>query len=639
MLHWTDVLARTNVELAFQFAAAAPTTVPRMSASAAEAWVVNAVDTYDRNGLHYGTEALRQTEAFEGSGNRAVRLEEVATVLQLFAQGLSGRALRLESAVRPYTDTETLYLPPRISRGATRAENFFRYKAIVALLWAQTRYGTYNADIAGVCSTYAEPKRALELLNMLETVRLEARLAETLPALAREAAALRNEYTIDRRCVPLLEPTASVNDSIAVLGAVYHMPPVLEDVYATVLQPEQAEKVRSARLLRDRDALRAALAQLLEVEPGDESIAFSAEKRSDREISGAGDYVLSFDGEQLTPPVEVARLMESIWQDLGELPEDYLTRGGPAGTTGPASDAPQMPDAGNCDAPYYYDEWDHARRHYRKRWCALRESDVPTGDGKFVEEIYAKHATSIVRLKRTFELLRGEEQLLKRQPDGDGIDLDALVEGYSDMRTGTELPPLLFTRRRRNDRDLAVMFMVDMSGSTKGWINDAEREALVMLCEALEALGDRYAIYGFSGMTRRRCEVYRVKRFDEPYGPLVRERISGIEPQDYTRMGAAIRHLTMLIDAVEARTKLLITLSDGKPEDYSDNYRGEYGIEDTRQALLEAHRRGVKPFCITIDHGAGNYLPHMYGAANWTLVDDVSRLPLKVADIYRHFAP
>jgi nitric oxide reductase NorD protein len=177
--------------------------------------------------------------------------------------------------------------------------------------------------------------------------------------------------------------------------------------------------------------------------------------------------------------------------------------------------------------------------------------------------------------------------------------------------------------------------MIDMSGSTKGWINDAEREALVLLCEALEALGDRYAIYGFSGVTRKRCELFRIKRFDEPYTPDVRARISGIRPQEYTRMGFAIRHLTALLNAVDARTKLLITLSDGKPDDYHDGYRGQYGIEDTRQALIEAKRSGVHSFCITIDKEARAYLPHMYGAAHYVIIDDVRKLPHKVPDIYR----
>ena len=261
------------------------------------------------------------------------------------------------------------------------------------------------------------------------------------------------------------------------------------------------------------------------------------------------------------------------------------------------------------EGAFFYNEWDHQRRHYRKNWCVLRELDVHPGNPDFVETTLAKYSPQIAQLKRTFELLRGEDRLLKRQPEGDGIDLDALVEAYADMRNGRELSAQLFTKRRKAERDLAVMFMVDMSGSTKGWINDAEREALVMLCEALEVLGDRYAIYGFSGITRKRCEIFRVKRFDETYSPLVRQRIAGIKPQDYTRMGAAIRHLAMLLNQVEARTKLLITLSDGKPDDYSDNYRGEYGIEDTRQALIEAHRSGIKPFCITIDREARDYLP------------------------------
>ncbi|MFZ5473446.1 MAG: nitric oxide reductase activation protein NorD, partial [Pseudomonadota bacterium] len=161
------------------------------------------------------------------------------------------------------------------------------------------------------------------------------------------------------------------------------------------------------------------------------------------------------------------------------------------------------------------------------------------------------------------------------------------------------------------------------------------RAALILLCEALETLGDRYAIYGFSGQTRKRCELYRIKTFDEPYSEEVKARISGIEPKDYTRMGFAIRHLTKLLNGVQARTKVLITLSDGRPDDYFDGYRGPYGIEDTRMALIEARRSGIHPFCITIDKEARDYLPHMYGAARYIILDEVGLLPVKVADIYR----
>jgi nitric oxide reductase NorD protein len=258
----------------------------------------------------------------------------------------------------------------------------------------------------------------------------------------------------------------------------------------------------------------------------------------------------------------------------------------------------------------------------------------PAHDG-FALQTLQKYSGLVRHLRRTFEAMRDENRLLKREATGDEVDIDALVEALADARDGSEMSDRLFMRTHRSERNIAVMFMVDMSGSTKGWINDAERESLVLLCEALETLGDRYAIYGFSGITRKRCELYRIKRLDEPYNEEVKARISGIRPQEYTRMGFAIRHLTHLLNEVEARTKLLITLSDGKPDDYNDGYRGKYGIEDTRMALIEAKRSGIHPFCITIDTEGRDYLPHMYGAVNYTVIADVKDLPLKVADIYR----
>lgn len=172
---------------------------------------------------------------------------------------------------------------------------------------------------------------------------------------------------------------------------------------------------------------------------------------------------------------------------------------------------------------------------------------------------------------------------------------------------------------------------------TERRINELVRESLVLLCGALEALGDRYAIYGFSGRTHRNCELYPIKRLDEPYGAAVRRRIGAAAPRDYTRMGVMIRHLTRLLADAEARTRLLIALSDGKPDD-QDGYRGAYGIEDTRRALHEARHLGIHPYCITIDDEAMAYLPHMYGAANFAVVDRIERLPQKVSDIYRRIA-
>jgi nitric oxide reductase NorD protein len=150
----------------------------------------------------------------------------------------------------------------------------------------------------------------------------------------------------------------------------------------------------------------------------------------------------------------------------------------------------------------------------------------------------------------------------------------------------------------------------------------------------MEVLNDRYAIYGFSGMRRLRCEVFPVKRMDERYNRTVRQRISAIGPREYTRMAPAIRHMTSLFAQVEAKIRLLIVLSDGKPEDY-DDYKGDYAIEDTRHALLEAKAKGVHPFCITIDRQAHEYMAHMYGEVNYIFIDKVKQLPARMSEIYR----
>ncbi|MBI4206374.1 MAG: nitric oxide reductase activation protein [Betaproteobacteria bacterium] len=649
VLHWVAVIARTNPEMAYQFAAAAPQALATLDLSFAEAWIIEAMDTYDREGLYRGSQVFKGAAEFAGRarrGSSAVTFEEVAHVLELFVCALSGRHMRLDTAAQPYTDTETLHLPSRLGLAATKENNFLLYKAMTTLMWAQGRYGTFNADLLAVCGNYDDPQHALAILNFLETVRLEACVARVLPGLAREMTRMRGGVELDPRCTGLCQPWTTVDDSIKLLAALYgdFTPP--RHAYMATLQPEQAAAVRNARLAREKAGLQSVLADMLEEKDGHTpdsaglpSGRFSIEGRQERNADGTPQYVLKLDDAPVHPPENVTQLIDSILQDLGEIPDDYLVAAGDGAYRQAARAEPQPADVWKGiyheEGAYFYHEWDHRRRHYRKNWCVLRELDVHPGDAGFIDQTLGRYRPQVSQLKRTFELLRGEDKLLKRQSDGNDIDLDAVIAAYADMRGGMELAERVLVKRHRSERNLAAMFMVDMSGSTKGWINDAEREALVMLCEALEVLGDRYAIYGFSGITRKRCEIFRVKRFDEPYDTLVKSRISGIAPQDYTRMGVAIRHLTTLLNRVEARTKLLVTLSDGKPDDYSDNYRGEYGIEDTRQALIEAHRSGIKPFCITIDREARDYLPHMYGPVNWTLVDNVAQLPLKVAEIYR----
>ena len=338
---------------------------------------------------------------------------------------------------------------------------------------------------------------------------------------------------------------------------------------------------------------------------------------------------------QALPP-DAQAAAQSLAQDLDGMPPEILKPAGPGAWQPEERDAGETivaTVAGKPDA--IYDEWDYRRAAWRRDWCQLYETEGPAGEDAWVDEVRRRHAHLIRSIRRRFESLRGEDKPQKRQFDGEEIDLDAQVEARADRKSGAEPSPRLFIHRRRIERSLAVMFMVDMSGSTKGWVNDAERESLVLLCEAIEALGDSYAIYGFSGWTRTHCDIYRIKRFDDRYDAETRRRIAGIEARDYTRMGVAVRHLTGLLPRQNTRHKLLVTLSDGRPDDYGDEYRGRYGIEDTRRALLEAREKGIRSYCVTIDRHGADYLPQLYGPAHYSVIDDAKKLPRKIAEIYR----
>ena len=657
ILGWIRRIASTHITLAWQFGRRAPALLPRMERRLLEAWAVHACDVYDRTGLQTALRVMEQVDSFDAAQHRndaaGALFDEIAPVLGNFVCGLSGRRLRIEEGDAAWTDGERIVLPPLIAALPNLDDNFQLAKATVALLWAQTRFGTLRIDYAGVAAHYADPERALTRLHALETLRLTARIARELPGLHRQMQRLRAQLDPElppgwRRFEAALgSGQSTLDDSLALLDAAYGEAECPQWSDQGSLRPEAIAAARAARLDKEKARLRIRLAELLEehtaAQTGPQAApetppALNAEPRDE---NGRLDVEITLDGAPLASPDDVRQLLTSVYLDFGEIPPEYLTPAGD-GEYDPnrVFDQPEDPDA-VWHGTYHekgaelYPEWDHGRQHYRKNWCVMREKTVTPAHDSFYRDTLEKYAGVVKHLRRKFEALRDENRLDKRQTQGDEIDLDALIEALADAKDGREMSDRLFVRLHRAERNIAVAFLVDMSGSTKGWINEAEREALILLCEALELLGDRYAIYGFSGTTRKRCELFRIKTFDERYGDEVKARISGIRPQEYTRMGFALRHMTRLLNQVEAKTRVLMTLSDGRPDDYFDVYRGQYGIEDTRMALLEAARTGIHPFCITLDRDARDYLPHMYGPARYVILDDVRQLPIKVTDIYR----
>lgn len=659
LLEWTERAAAVNLQLGHLFVTQAARVLTEATQRPLEAWVLQALDEMDRSGLKAALEVMRLPQRFVASGREAAGsgvVADMAGMLQHLVTGLSGRPLRIEpgTTVAPFTDTETLFLPAVVSRFDTVSDNRALTKAWVVMLWAQTRFGSFQIGWADICGRFEDADRARDCLGKLETLRLTATVTRVLPGIGREIQRLDSMTRTTPWPAPwstwalrLGRPGSTVFDSVALLAEATACPvPVCMPVYACAWRPEAVEAVRAARLVRERELLRVQLARWLDSQASgpskpDRPRRVSLRQPDAPEADGLSRPELLVDGQLHPVPPGIQGLLTSVQLDLGQIPPEYLEAAGPGEyrpDTSPAVERdPDSVWSGTYheDGATFYPEWDYRRQHFRKHWCVMREIEVPAVHDGFREQVLRRHPGLSRQLRRSFEALRETSRVERRQIDGEEVDLDAWVESQADHDAGLDRSERLYAQRRRSDRDIAALFLVDMSGSTQGWINEVEREALLLLSEAMQALGDRYAIYGFSGMTRKRCELFRIKRFDEPYGAEVQGRISGIRPRDYTRMGFAVRHATHLLGQVDARRRLLVIISDGKPDDYSDKYRGTYGIEDTRRALQQAAQAGVHPFCVTVDKEAHEYLPRLYGTARYVVVPDLARLPQRVAEIYR----
>lgn len=287
-----------------------------------------------------------------------------------------------------------------------------------------------------------------------------------------------------------------------------------------------------------------------------------------------------------------------------------------------------------------YPEWDWRLGAYLPAYAVVRDVVPQLGPASWALGVRQRYHRELREIRRRFERLRADRQRLVRQVDGDDVDLDAWVASWADASASGALDDRLYERVQRAQRDVAITLLVDVSGSTDSWVADnrriidVEKEALVLVCEALDALGDRHSIIAFSGEGPRGVQVCTLKRFDEQPGAQLGARIAGLEHDRYTRLGAAIRHATSGLAREGARHRLLLVLSDGKPNDV-DRYEGRYGVEDARQAVSEARLQGISPFCLTVDRTAPVYLPRIFGPGAWAVLRRPERLPGVLVDVVR----
>lgn len=350
---------------------------------------------------------------------------------------------------------------------------------------------------------------------------------------------------------------------------------------------------------------------------------FGLQRPTDRDqAAGADEFA------DLVSELAQARL---LWTP-GQAPEVLLSDDPP--TVRPRHTSSRAPDAPEL---VRYPEWDFRIAAYRHPGATVRLRAAPSGTQQWVDDTLAEHRTLLSTIRQRFAALRPRRTLRRRQSDGDDIDLEACVESLANLRAGWPMSQELYCSQQRTRRDMAILLLIDVSGSTDGWISnsrrviDVEREALLLVCIALGAMGEPFAVQAFSGNGPAAVSLWDIKRFDEPFSPAVSLRIAALEPDQYTRTGAALRHASALLMREGATHRLLLLLSDGKPND-CDMYEGRYGIEDTRQAVTEAKLQGISPFCLAVDRQATSYLPSVFGAHHYALLSTPASLPTVLLD-------
>lgn len=299
----------------------------------------------------------------------------------------------------------------------------------------------------------------------------------------------------------------------------------------------------------------------------------------------------------------------------------------------PSAESDDTPLGGGILLP----EWDYRKSELVKNHCCLQMMIADTAQ---TTELPVRLRSTAKRLRSQFEALVPSRIWYKGQMEGSEIDLDAYLDFITEQKKSQAVAEQgMYREFRGGVRDMACLLLADFSLSTDSYVNnndrviDVIRDSLFLFAEALSAAGDQFAMYGFSSRYREHIRFHTLKTFTETHNNISRGRINEIKPGYYTRMGAAIRQASEMLSQQPASQQLLLLLTDGKPNDL-DLYDGRYGIEDTRMALIEARRKGLQPFCVTIDEKGGDYLPYMFGAENFVVIRKPSELPKELPLLY-----
>ncbi len=647
--------------------------IPLLTLENLDIYVKELIDRYRNGGFRAVSALLDNVRVLlpKFRGKNGLRLDDVHLRLQPYLNGLAGRHIPLIASGTTCTDTESIFVPWELNL-PEKEEAFFLYKFIISFQWASLETGTLSLHglqtglpagnhhpLQDYFHASADSLVSMQLYHFFETIRTLAFLGRELPGLMRSFPHIAR---IIRSSLPKADSSSDfilqLQHQLLEADNPAKQTELMERVHYWTGQCRKLTAQRAISLRATEDVAPLVLKSRLTCEAAPlpfqgefrfaevmaakmrqqkrqhnrflEHFTISRDKakgHSSPSHEPEGDHVIVLLDKEAGPDVESAALTKETVDNIAAVI--------PAVDDTPGQQDDIKSAAGEHALPcFVYDEWDKTRRGYRRDWCKVTEKPLYGADQSFIKGTLDNYRVQINQLKKQFERLRTGDRLLGRQQEGDDIDLDAMIESMADFTAGLSPSDRLFLRRVIDQRDVSVIFLADMSSSTEGWIGRAIKEALLLLSEAMEKLGDQFGIYGFSGKQRLGCEIFPIKQLKDSYSPVTRERIAAMTPKDFTRMGAAIRHMTRLFKKAETKLRLLVIISDGKPHD-SDDYKDEYAVEDTRRAVFEAMAAGINPFCITIDEKAPTYMHYLFGPTNFVFVDDVRKLPTYMPRLYQ----
>jgi nitric oxide reductase NorD protein len=506
-------------------------------------------------------------------------------------------------------------------------------------------------DYRHILNLFPIPPLARRIFGTLENGRIDRRLRKAYRGLARDLDLIRDHLRARRPNIvdlpPALVPFELLFQITLLAGArddarqfYSQIVSELETIVAEYLSNPQATVADT--LMATSQVY--SLFQSISLEDSEKQIEVPDELDQEDDSKTAEEMLAERDANR-QPQRRDARELFNAWNTEADGEFDEL-EGSEAWSEG---EVPEQ-DLETGEVAFNYDEWDRELVDHRVGWCRVIEKKVKRGERAFVDDTRERYKGIMSSIRHQFQLMKPEDLArVTNEIDGDDYDLSAVVDYFIDRRADGHQSERIYTRRLRRRRDVAVSFLLDQSSSTARTIGrhplqpythpgrriiEIEKEGLVLMSEALEAVGDVYSINGFTSEGRRNVKFYVLKDFGEHYSDEVMRRIGGITYQNNTRLGAAIRHAAAKLSKQDARTRLLIVLSDGRPYDH-DYGDARYAREDTREALRQAKTQGITPFCITIDRESESELRDLYGDVGYTIIDDVLSLPERLPGIYR----